>query len=462
MPELMSDNIISIMKKLAIILTASLVLVVSCYNSYDNIASYLPSITDQDTQRVSVPVPQSFGNNTTTTGVEASSSSPRGFVDITPNGSFGNKYMVAGSVMSIIPAISNLEMKPGAVSGSDNDFLSNGDFNFFGFDAKLQQKGSQVNQDGVYLRYDVPGDDGKHTGGIIEYYYSTQERKFSYRQIVFITTPKDEKGLVLDPVDGQEYTVFEPFIIIIEYEDIPITIGSDNVVSFEAGMENGNFKQNARVFQIYLDAPTVSGTSSERFIVRCYYPLVKKDGHELIAWNDRSATGGVNLYWDEIPKDIASIIVDKKYDIEDAYSIIEEIFKKGSNVKAHDSYYGSEPPYGSYDAFKESLLGEELKISGGFPSKAINAGISPTYFDIEHNEYGVIPDPNDRFMTVNGNFWGAKGKDIAKPLFKYINIDPSSYDQGAEFNKDATKEFLKKLGISEEILTDEVIEKFVY
>lgn len=117
---------------------------------------------------------------------------------------FNNKYgfWMNCNVMRSLPILPGLK----SANANADDYvesIKNKEFTAYGFPCMVQK--AETTSDGVYIVYDVL-EDGK-VNGRIEYYYSTVEKKFSYREIV---------APLLGIMGGDQIFVFEMFNVPVE------------------------------------------------------------------------------------------------------------------------------------------------------------------------------------------------------------------------------------------------------
>ena len=180
-----------------------------------------------DQSSVSVPLPV-FGGT----------SSERGLKEM-PVEYFEDNHLLACTVMTIMPTMTNLEAVEINISGTSLKNVKTS-FNVFGFDIELVTESSHINGDGVYLQYRILYN-GSNVG-FCDYYYNIEKKTFSYRQSVFCT------------FDVAGYT--ENQILNMEYIDIPIENPLEPVFKVGQLTTDGVLDDNALIDNIWFNTHT--------------------------------------------------------------------------------------------------------------------------------------------------------------------------------------------------------------
>lgn len=211
------------MKRLSIAVLSVLIL---CFASCNQDAMVdgggtFPSIEPKTS--IEVPVPE-FG-----TSVDESS---KGLVTM-PLDHFGGDHEFACVVMTVLPTMTNL--RSATISLDMNGRIKDGVslyFHIYGFDLRLNVENSRLNDDGVYLQYDIMYEGS--SVGFVDYYYNYNTKRFTYRQSVL--------GTLELPMEQSNNIILN-----LEYTDIEIK----NPLSpeFEAGQlrEDGYLSDNALI-----------------------------------------------------------------------------------------------------------------------------------------------------------------------------------------------------------------------
>lgn len=170
-------------------------------------------------------------------------------------------------------AMSSLPMLPSFEKYSENpkafvEKYKKGNLKIYGFDARV--KIGKVNEDGIYLF--IIAYEEKKPICAFEYYYSWTNKTFSYREIVaaFLNRQEQPNGDV---------------IILFEMYNVPVK-EENGVISFTAGVKNGDFDTETQIKLYKLGLPTlkgVAGTQSAPLSFREFNVILKQDGNILSA-----------------------------------------------------------------------------------------------------------------------------------------------------------------------------------
>lgn len=187
-------------------------------------------------------------------------------------------------------AMSNLPMLPPFVEHKEVDpdafaaELESGRLKIYGFDAEVTA--SKVNDDGIYLF--ITAYEGQKPVAIAEYYYSWEKETFSYREIVTAFLYNFEYMGEPMPLSNT--------LILMEMYDVPIK-NENGVISFSAGVNNGELNSNTDItqYRIALPAPTVGTSPNEKiffFSTGEYHTLLNHT-------SDVVSGAGYENYWKE-------------------------------------------------------------------------------------------------------------------------------------------------------------------
>lgn len=162
----------------------------------------------------------------------------------------------------------SLPILPGLKSANANaddyvESIKNKEFTAYGFPSKVEK--AETTSDGVYIVYDIL--EGQNVNGRIEYYYSTVEKKFSYREIV---------APLFGSVGGDQIFVFEMYNVPVEKDE--------NGYSFKAG----NLYENGSTFRhiSFIDSTGIDSGNSTNKIEK----MLIEDAKLLMNYNKSSVT----------------------------------------------------------------------------------------------------------------------------------------------------------------------------
>lgn len=162
----------------------------------------------------------------------------------------------------------SLPILPGLKSANANaddyvESIKNKEFTAYGFPSKVEK--AETTSDGVYIVYDIL--EGQNINGRIEYYYSTVEKKFSYREIV---------APLFGSVGGDQIFVFEMYNVPVEKDE--------NGYSFKAG----NLYENGSTFRhiSFIDSTGIDSGNSTNKIEK----MLIEDAKLLMNYNKSSVT----------------------------------------------------------------------------------------------------------------------------------------------------------------------------
>ena len=166
------------------------------------------------------------------------------------------------NVMRSLPILPGLK-SANANAGDYVESIKNKEFTAYGFSSRVEK--AEATSDGVYIVYDIL--EGQNVNGRIEYYYSTVEKKFSYREIV---------APLFGSFGGDQIFVFEMYNVPVEKEE--------NGYSFKAG----NLYENGSTFRhiSFIDSTSVGQPQSNSTINN----MLIEDAKLLMNYNKSSVT----------------------------------------------------------------------------------------------------------------------------------------------------------------------------
>ena len=175
-----------------------------------------------------------------------------------------NKYgfWMNCNVMRSLPILPGLK-SANANAGDYVESIKNKEFTAYGFSSRVEK--AEATSDGVYIVYDIL--EGQNVNGRIEYYYSTVEKKFSYREIV---------APLFGAFGGDQIFVFEMYNVPVEKEE--------NGYSFKAG----NLYENGSTFRhiSFIDSTGIDSGNSTNKIEK----MLIEDAKLLMNYNKSSVT----------------------------------------------------------------------------------------------------------------------------------------------------------------------------
>lgn len=169
------------------------------------------------------------------------------------------------NVMRSLPILPGLK----SANADADDYvesIKNKEFTAYGFSSRVEK--AEATSDGVYIVYDILEE--QNVNGRIEYYYSTVEKKFSYREIV---------APLFGSFGGDQIFVFEMYNVPVEKEE--------NGYSFKAG----NLYENGSTFRhiSFIDSTSVGQPQSNSTINK----MLIEDAKLLMNYNKSSVTSMV-------------------------------------------------------------------------------------------------------------------------------------------------------------------------
>ena len=360
-------------------------------------------------------------------------------------------------------AMSNLPMLPPFVEHKEVDpdafatELESGRLKIYGFDAEVTA--SKVNDDGIYLF--ITAYEGQKPVAIAEYYYSWEKETFSYREIVTAFLHNFEYMDTKMPLSNT--------LILMEMYDVPIK-NENGVISFSAGVNNGELNSNTGItqYRIALPAPTVGGqifffiTGEYHTLLNHTSDVVTGAGYENY-WNEygpgnpkfHTLLGGFfsdsnnrdkyNFTYDvSVTGDEKVTLDDAKCNIEFAYDVLDYFFNGFGSLKTESAF--SERTDGiksitDFNALKYVYKSETIRDlfrTGGLV-KDLNF---PVMFSIKDKK-GSTSDFLDTGLYHGA---GGLGWDVIKlDSFKDTNLFGLTF----ETNDDFSKLILQRCGLSE-------------
>ncbi len=175
-----------------------------------------------------------------------------------------NKYgfWMNCNVMRSLPILPGLK-SANANAGDYVESIKNKEFTAYGFSSRVEK--AEATSDGVYIVYDIL--EGQNVNGRIEYYYSTVEKKFSYREIV---------APLFGAFGGDQIFVFEMYNVPVEKDE--------NGYSFKAG----NLYENGSTFRhiSFIDSTGIDSRNSTNKIEK----MLIEDAKLLMNYNKSSVT----------------------------------------------------------------------------------------------------------------------------------------------------------------------------
>ncbi len=188
-------------------------------------------------------------------------------------------------------AMSSLPMLPSFEKYTENpkafvEKYKKGNLKIYGFDARV--KIGKVNEDGIYLF--IIAYEEKKPICAFEYYYSWINKTFSYREIVaaFLNRQAQPNGDV---------------VLLFEMYNVPVK-EENGVISFTAGVKNGDFDTATQIKLYKLGLPTlkgVAGSQSSPLSFREFNVILKQDGNMLSAGLGYEKYQNQFVFIDQIP-----------------------------------------------------------------------------------------------------------------------------------------------------------------
>ena len=334
------------MKKIPLLAIAFTILAASCMQP---IYVLFPDYSDSSSDLGDVCIPVFCGAPASAAGRSVSS---RGIINMTPSGTVFDNVFQANAVMGSIPIMVSLDL----VEDADESVLETvpDSFKVYGYPIKFDAENSRVNNDGVYMKYYImseqPGNDD-FAIGYIDYYYSTKEKCFSYRQVVTLNI--DAFGNNSAEPDGNP-DLNE--VIVMEFIDVPVSIDRDGNVSYAYGQldNQGRVRKDGTIDFISFGVAT--NDPAMPFLISRQYPSARSNGEiyastcisfygETTGKLSYNEAGVENLLKKYAGDDLKfSYEEANKLGMDFADELIEIVYKK---YRRHDTYH-------SYGAYKNS------------------------------------------------------------------------------------------------------------
>ena len=334
------------MKKIPLLAIAFTILAASCMQP---IYVLFPDYSDSSSDLGDVCIPVFCGAPASAAGRSVSS---RGIINMTPSGTVFDNVFQANAVMGSIPIMVSLDL----VEDADESVLETvpDSFKVYGYPIKFDAENSRVNNDGVYMKYYImseqPGNDD-FAIGYIDYYYSTKEKCFSYRQVVTLNIDAFGKGSA-EPDGNPDLNE----VLVMEFIDVPVSIDRDGNVSYAYGQfdNQGRVRKDGTIDFISFGVAT--NDQAMPFLISRQYPSARSNG-EIYASTCISFYGettgklsyneaGVENLLKKYAGDDLKFSYDEanKLGMDFADELIEIVYKK---YRRHDTYH-------SYGAYKNS------------------------------------------------------------------------------------------------------------
>lgn len=440
------------MKKYLLVLI-SLILTLSLFISCDNGSKAPSSTTEEKPTTTSEIVILDFSDVSNSRGLTKfpDTGNPFGNVNGHEKDKSELKYMaedttygfwMSCNVMRSLPILPGLKSANASANAYVNS-IKNKNLEGYGFPIKVVE--AKTTSDGVYIVYDVL-EDGK-VNGRIEYYYSTVEKKFSYREIV---------APLFGIMGGDQIFVFEMF-------NVPVEKTKDGY-SFKAGKLYNNGSEFRHVSFIYdtLSAWNHAGKNNipnkiDRFNVEDSQLVMNYSGKKVtsmeykkyitdILYNDNQYQGGGKILLTELTGDdnYPNIDISNRLNalqLDDQVDFLKKIFNERSFA------FGG---YNSLSDFNNSSLEylagkqELLKGKTNFDDKEYNGIGYPLSYDLSrnigaclYNNNGMVNESNfyEKITENQGELRDNRGYSFApfvleqfKNCFNY-NGDITSFDQ---------------------------------
>lgn len=256
------------MKKLLIVLLTvilSLFLFISCDNS--NKTPDTPPVTEKSeivildfssVSSISSRGLSTFPEDNPFMMIDKYDATPEGIQDYTNYG-----FWMACNVMRSLPIFPGLR-SAGTDGQSVADSMVNTEFTALGFSGKVSK--AEKTDDGIYIIYDLLGEDGT-VNGRIEYYYSSVEQRFSYREIVA-------------PLFGSFGAGDQVFVF--ELLNVPV-VKSDDGYAFKAG----NLYDNGSAFR---HVSFINGENNPGNVKNEVEGMLVEDSEILMNFNNNAIT----------------------------------------------------------------------------------------------------------------------------------------------------------------------------
>lgn len=224
-------------------------------------------------------------------------------------------------------AMSSLPMLPSFEKYTENpkafvEKYKKGNLKIYGFDARV--KIGKVNEDGIYLF--IIAYEEKKPICAFEYYYSWINKTFSYREIVAAFLNRQ------DPPNGDVVLLFEMYNVPVKEEN--------GVISFTAGVKNGDFDTETQIKLYKLCLPTQRGNGPESSPAsfREFNVILKQDGNML------SAGLGYEKYQNQFP------FIDQIQDADRVHEFLSDASKQAKYGYSYvDPSSTTEPNYAVLD-----------------------------------------------------------------------------------------------------------------
>ncbi len=142
------------------------------------------------------------------------------------------------AVMQCMPIFTGLETVEVSSSASISDL--NLGYEMFGYTCSPDTEKSRVNDDGVYVRYNVL--EGDNHIGVIEYYYNKDTNRLSYREYAMLTATVNT---------GSVDVIVDPAILVFSIDDVEL--GDNNELAANQLYTDSNGKTKLKSKEAYVD-----------------------------------------------------------------------------------------------------------------------------------------------------------------------------------------------------------------
>ena len=376
---------------------------------------------------------------------KSSALNQRGLIDM-PTGEVwdGEKWRSSG-VMQALPVMIGYEnVKKNNFNEIIEDANEKGSFNVLGFEVSPDTAVWAENRDGFTLVYDIYAN-GNNVG-FIQYYYSFEEKVFSYRQMVMVT--------YIEPQTTS--------LISLEYNDIPVR-NHNQIGRFEFGQldRDGATEQNA-----FADTIRFNGNGSVKFIRSYLSGTSSKDLFASVFRPDM--TYGTDIIDSPIVAECISEkdsngngLIDTREEassvgVKFIYEVIREFYSNADNLMYADGNNKPHRPYRSYQEFKDASLEDvtfgEHEISRKEEPIFDGMSLDPVLYSWEnsHTASATFTNPyNDGPGSTQGVFLDVTKATWDKTGFGhfYENL-PSKVETDEELQKELIRRHLENCGLN--------------
>ena len=378
----------------------------------------------------------------------APSISSRGLTDL---GIFNNDKGGGTAVLTYTPMMQAVRREYIKPSNIPNYLRGNyRDFDVYGFDCNIYD---EYGIDDVfnfewgeylYIRFYVA--EGR-TAGIIDYCYDIRNRRFSYREFIFLS---------LQPADGADANGYPriPAVLSIQYDDIPIE-WDGSFSTFD-----GHAQDNVIVDLFTLNQ---DGTGN----LQRYFPIAKSEGDEIAIFIDpdeneeyavRLSAKALKQLKDEkdgIGDDLLINVGEvEKFGHRDFRILIHEYYENGGSLEHRDprNYQGRADDYSSYEDYRSDSIRyikyEDEKQPGFGAEDFVIFNFKTTdYATLRNDKYmeegmGIItPDTTkeeleqmgfDRFYPLFFSGENFRAEDLVRAHLEKAGADPGYIDDYVE------------------------------